>query len=396
MFKNIADLDVLANDAICVKHFATMDLIESHPDAPALEVLALMTANDFDIVPISDGEQQLGFVSKVEIEKLHDSEPVRKVLHPINEAVMVSPNASLQEAFERLAAFPDGWFFVWGKSKPQGIVTFDDLGKPAVSLYLLAKILMLEAGLRRLLGTYTNTPIPDTPSPIPDTHSQDYIDGEPYSLSTVVNKIKKQPSLYSDLGFDSGKKFDKGTGFIIKLRNHFAHGRSILASSDNLSEAILLINKIDSLIETVSSKIESRGQVWDAFIKSHIVERTTDDEEIFWVGANAIPLPMKAPIFVISAENPFEQVLEAQTNDRRTECLSKLLNYRRLKSIKVIGQSSDGNWKQASFVIERMNILEACKLAEDFGQRAIFELDEENIRVISIDGVTRKEEKRNR
>ena len=395
MFRNIADLDGLANDAIRVKHFGTMDLIESHPDVPALEVLALMTANDFDIVPISDGDQQLGFVSKAEIKQLHDSEPIHKVIHPINKAVMVSPNASLQEAFEKLATSDGGRLFVGEANKLQGIVTFEDLGKPAVSLYLLAKILMIESGLRRLLGSYTDTPISDAPS-----KDSDY--EEPSYIRDVLKLIKKKsPLLVKDLGFVSKNKasnnqFDEGFNFINDLRNDLAHGRSILSNTTDVSDALKRIKKIDLRLEQISKLINDRNNVWEAFAKTHIVKRTVTVTEDFWVGKNAIQLPLKTPIFVITASNPLEEVLSKEKNSRRNQSLRDLLEYRKLDFVEVVGQSPDGKWSENSFAIEGMTRLEACKLAKDFSQRAVFELESETVKVISITGKIMSERDRNR
>ena len=389
MFKNITNLDELANEVIKVKHFATMELVEADPDEPALEIVAWMTANNFDIVPVSNGDQ-IGFVSKVTLESFRDDEAIRKAICPIDKAFMISPNASLRDVLDKFILTGSSWLFVDGVNKPQGIVTLYDLEKPAVSLLLLAKILMLEAGLRRLLGTYTNTPIPDSPS-------EHGIAGEPQKLYELLDKVREESSLVSELGFSliSGEVVLKGqfrdvTTRIRLLRNHLAHGGSILNKVKNPLEAVQRINEIDDLLEKVKSKVDDRDQVWNAFINTIIVDKS-DGKEIFWVGANAIPLPMQLPIFVISAENPFEEVLLSDQNNKRTSCLRKLLKYRELKFMKVFGKSPHGSWKQASFAIEGISKKDACELAKKFGQRAIFELTQDDkMRVISVDGVCRK------
>jgi len=394
MFKNFTNLDELANEAIKVKHFATMELVEADPDEPALEIMAWMTANNFDIVPVSNGDQ-IGFVSKVKLELLRDDEAIRKAICPIDKAFMISPNASLRDLLDKFTLTGSSWLFVDGVNKPQGIVTLYDLEKPAVSLFLLAKILMLEAGLRRLLGTYTNTPIPDSP-PKDDIDGND-IDGNPKKLSRLLEKVKEESSLVSDLGFSSSSgdvilkgRFKNVTKRIKDIRNHLAHGRSILNEVENPLEALQLINEDDKLLEKVKSKVDDRVQVWNAFINTIIVDES-DGKEIFWSGANAIPLPMQLPIFVISAENPFEEVLLSNQNDERTSWLRKLLKYRELKFMKVFGKSPHGSWKQASFAIEGISKKDACELAKKFGQRAIFELTQDDkMRVISVDGVCRK------
>ncbi|MFN5472251.1 MAG: DUF3293 domain-containing protein, partial [Pseudanabaena sp.] len=50
-----------------------------------------------------------------------------------------------------------------------------------------------------------------------------------------------------------------------------------------------------------------------------------------------------------------------------------------------------GSWKQVSFAIEGISKKDACELAKKFGQRAIFELTQDDeMRVISVDEVCRK------
>lgn len=91
------------------------------------------------------------------------SELQDKLLKPLNKAKFVDLDDkkanSLKMTFEHFNPPTIEWFFVGREKKIKGIVTFEDLGKPAVSLYLLAKLLMVESGLRRLWGTYTNTEV---------------------------------------------------------------------------------------------------------------------------------------------------------------------------------------------------------------------------------------------
>ncbi|MFN5474340.1 MAG: CBS domain-containing protein, partial [Pseudanabaena sp.] len=72
MFNNLGDLKKLAEEAILIEHFATMnsDLITVQADKPIIEVLALMTANDFDVIPVVEGENWIGFVEKKDISSL--------------------------------------------------------------------------------------------------------------------------------------------------------------------------------------------------------------------------------------------------------------------------------------------------------------------------------------
>jgi hypothetical protein len=167
------------------------------------------------------------------------------------------------------------------------------------------------------------------------------------------------------------------------------HGRNILSLTDDPRTAVARISDIDSLVERITTLIRDREQIWQAFARTHVIHREVT--EYFWVGPNAIQLPLPPPVHVISAANPFEQVLTDVQNKRRTDALCGLLKSRGLEFVELIGQSPDGHWAQTMFAITGMSRSEACALASKFGQRAIFELDEHEFRVVCVDGTVRAE-----
>ncbi len=430
VFNNLGDLEKLAKEAILVEHFATMssDLITVQADKPIIEVLALMTANDFDVIPVVEGENWIGYVEKKDISKLavnygdkYISELQDKLLKPLNEAKFVDLDDkkanSLQMAFEHFNPPANEWFFVGRGEKIGGIVTFEDLGKPAVSLYLLAKLLMVEAGLRRLWGTYTNNPTTDAPpkktrSDAPPKKDKSKEPKEPTVFSHIIKNVEKQSennddNIIRDLGYTCDL-FHEHTNHMLELRNTIAHGSNILSFAErekkDIKEVIKCIREIDKLLGEIRKLTQNRDQVWNAFEKSHIVTKrqvkTTKqlkkviiDSEV-WVGVNIVDLPkdLQLPVYVISAENPYEEVLSEKKNKVRTKAIRDVLNYRKSKSsnrkweyAEVVGQSPDKQWKQDSFAVGGISINEARDLAEMFGQRAIFELTQEYIRVIPTD-----------
>ena len=384
MFRYFKDLDKLAN-ALRVEHFATMASELEYVDSQdsAIEVLAWMKANDFDIAPVEkDGEKSFFIDREKDFKDIADGKIIANCMKPIPFSELVNPrNVSMKDALQLLSK--KGWFFVGIGNVLEGIVTQSDLGKPAVSFYLLFHLLMLEAGLRRLLGSYTDTQIPDAAPEYGDTFSR------------TINEIYKSKDLKNDLGLPlSEKSFKKSTRYLIDLRNALAHGRSIVDEyKDNLSGAIECVDNLESILKKVASKINNRDNIWDKFAETHVV-KLIETKEIgklintreIWAGTNAMPnLPMNSPIYVISAANPLEEVLLTDENKKRHLGLHDILESRKLKFEEVFGESPNGKWSEASFAIEGMNKKDACKLAKKFGQRAIFELTPEEIKVISVD-----------
>ncbi|HCQ01453.1 MAG TPA: hypothetical protein DIT99_12520, partial [Candidatus Latescibacteria bacterium] len=116
--------------------------------------------------------------------------------------------------------------------------------------------------------------------------------------------------------------------------------------------------------------------------------------EIIAPGAGSLPLPL--PIHVITVFNPFGRVLDTAENEMRNDVLSESLSIRGLEFRPVLGRSPDSNWPEPSFAVHGLSRVEACKLARRLGQRAVFELDADEFRVVSGGGGVRKQGQRNK
>ena len=138
--------------------------------------------------------------------------------------------------------------------------------------------------------------------------------------------------------------------------------------------------------------MENLDQIWQTYIDTKIVQKSNDHA---WTGKNAIPLPWEPPIHVITACNPFEQVLTDDENQKRNSALEEILNARNLKYESVIGKSTKDSWQEISYAIHGLSRVQACELAFQFEQRAIFEIDNEELHVISAkDMVIQRTKKR--
>ena len=383
MLKYGDDIDRLAESAIRVEHFVNKELIQARSEDAAAKVKAWMVVNDFDVAPLID-TSHCSFIKREDVLALGSQDAVGAAAQRVPPEQLVARDVPLSTALGIL--HKRGWFFVSQGGEIEGIVTRHDLARPAVSLYLFARILSLEHGLRRLLGTYTNTPIPDAPPAEPDS-------SDPGSLASVVNRVGKVDELRRALGLTVRRAFKDATGFIAELRNHLAHGRSILNVEENARSAVERIRGLDALHLQVSKLVEEREQVWRTLAATHIVKRRVT--ETIWSGPEAVSLPLGSPLHVITACNPFERVLSAAENAKRNESLGELLAARPLEVIPVLARSPDGRREQGSFAVYGLSRIEACELARQFGQRAVFELDEQEFRVVTPAGDVRECRPRN-
>jgi hypothetical protein len=317
-------------------------------------------------------------ILRSELAKADNDQLVISSAKAVRDEQLVASSTPLKIALEILHAH--GWFLVYDNNLITGIVTQSDMGKPAISLYIFARMISLEHGLRRLLGSYLNTPITDEPSSSMDSASPKY-------LKDVLNEIKKIPELIKTLGFSSKTAFERGTNFLVDLRNHLAHGRSILAQADDVQDAVKRIEKLENLVNKISDLLVEREQVWRAFESTNIIQKT--NAEIIWAGPGASSLPLLTPIHIITAYNPFERVLSQEENQKRQEALKRLLELRPVKFVSVCGMSPDGQWSEPSFAVSGFTRSQACELARYIGQRAVFELDDEFLFVIDSDETIR-------
>ena len=73
----------------------------------------------------------------------------------------------------------------------------------------------------------------------------------------------------------------------------------------------------------------------------------------------------------ITAWNPLPEILSIPENNKRNKLLEKELKKRDLHYTKGLGKADDGHWSEDSFFIKNISTLEAVKLGNMFGQKAI-------------------------
>lgn len=131
-----------------------------------------------------------------------------------------------------------------------------------------------------------------------------------------------------------------------------------------------------------TSSISQDNNFWDAFIDSYIVEN--NDNKRVWSGPHAQTLLLATPIHTITACNPLAQLLSINENKQRNKSLQKRIVNLNVEFKLVIGCSPDNHWKEPSFAVSGLNRAEACKLAWEFDQHAIFELTENELLVLDV------------
>ena len=379
MLERSAEIDDLAGRIFLAEHFCSSTIQAPEPSEPVGEVRVWMELNDIDQAPLAHtaGTQ---VVLRRALQGVSPDRCVAELAIATPDGHWLDGAASMQQALAALAQRQ--WLLVRSDSTLIGILTRHDLASPVVSAYLLARLLGLEHGLRRLYGSFSHQPLPDEPG----------LPGEPgdWSLAMLLNHVAPLTTLREALGFQSRNAFERATGGLVALRNHLAHGRSLLTLSSHLAEALERIEGLDQLMGRVRRLLNDREHVWDAFSATEIVG--LNDPGQVWAGTGASALPLPAPVHVITAQNPHERVLEDDVNEERHRLLHCYLQMRAPEAqwIEVLGRSCSGPWAEASWAISGLTRAEALAIAQRFEQRAIFELTEADVHVIGVDGTERR------
>lgn len=371
-----SEIDFIVSDAIKIKHIKQKYSFSIKNDDNIQEVYAWMEANEVKVAPVNIDGKKAFYIDIEDIRELKEDEySIEPYIKEIHEKQLVKSNEPLENVFNILLEYE--WFAVQDRDNYIWIININDLASPVINIYLFTNLISIEHGLRRLLGSYTNTQITEAAS-----ENVNDSDNDPVYLSKVFKLVSDVERLISDLGY-SRSAFKKFTGRLLALRNHIAHGRNILNIKKTTHEAVTLIISIKDFLNQISNLILNRDQVWDVYLDTLIIESETNN---IYSGPDALPLPTLDNSYIITAHNPFEKVLSDIQNRKRNQFLKKVLKLYSQDVKEVNGTSRCFQWNEESFMISGISREKACDIAAKFGQRAIFELSEDYMYVVSVDG----------
>lgn len=255
-----------------------------------------------------------------------------------------------------------------------------------VGAFDAARFRTLQQNLKRLLGSYTNTPQPGLPEAREtpagkDTRGENagQLLGE---LIEVLTKVASNTELRNDLG-QTRESLQQLTGHLAELRSPFADSYARRDEYDNTPTAVENDRQLSQLWERTAELMEDRTQVWQAFGDSLIMD---ESKTTTFAGPQAVRLPFPEPCFVITAWNPVETPLRLDENQWRNERLKDMLKTRTEQVLGVIGCSRCGGWQEESYLIAGIAEDEVLRLANQFDQRAIFRLSQRTKDVLDSDG----------
>lgn len=353
------DLGRLAADAVRVRHWMTQRVHHAPADAPSHLVATWMDALDLSLAPL-EGDPVQRYVRRADL--VHPDTPVASASQPIAPPHLVGADLSLDEALPHLARH--GWFFVLAGRRVVGVVTRSDLARPAVTQHVLTHLLTLEQGLDQLLRSYGGFREPPT--------------GRRSFFQTVDDTLRT-PALRDDLGLDPASA-GATLHDLRRLRNHLAHGRSVLDHEPDLPDAIHTALETTRLCRKVWALLDDRPQIWAAFLDAQLTHPAT--------GA-AWPPPLSGVQHAITACNPAEERFPDAINQRRNQALRGWLEAAGGQLVDSLTTAPDGSWPEPGFLVRGLPLDAILPIAARFDQRAIYEITPSERRVIDMNGQVR-------
>lgn len=90
----------------------------------------------------------------------------------------------------------------------------------------------------------------------------------------------------------------------------------------------------------------------------------------------------KSDFYMITAANPFSQLLSENENNKRNQLLYNLLSPEHPEILSALGRSPDGSWVEKGWVVRSNNQNKIVALAQKFEQNAIFRFSSRGKKVI--------------
>jgi hypothetical protein len=385
----VAALTALVDRTLTAAHVVSAPLWAVDANEPAVRVAASLAARDFDVAGIA-GNPITHYVTRDAL-CAGGRGRTAKYASPILASNCVEKSFPLGSLFDKLTT--DEYVFVLDNDEVRSIITRADLQAPAIGVVVLAYLTVIETGLKDLVlgerGDSWLEPLPEerraaVEKLFNDKRRKNLAIGmdDCLNFSDWLTLAAAASGVRARLGFASPTSFCKTVGAFPDLRNALAHGGTILDGVDPL-KALARVARVRQFAELVWSRVDGRTALWDTYASTVIM---IPRRRGVLAGPGAVETePACAPMHVITAWNPGSVQRSRDANRAANAELRAVLVEQGCRPKTVIGESPDGRWREESLLVGGLSRERAAALGALFGQTAIFELDDERLRVIRCD-----------
>ncbi len=382
----LASLLGVAERAITVADLATTDLWCVEPEWSAAQSADGLRTRSFDAAPLR-GNPIRRYVTLPAVEAGEGS--ALKLSRPIDVELEVSGALPLTDAVAALTHQP--FLFVLERDRVNGMVTRADLQRLPVSMVALGLIIAAEAALDVLIARFTNMQWLSLLSPERQEDIQVVFDDrrkrnaeitrlQCLNLDDRMTIASKLDRLRLELGHSSRKGFNKWAKPIKDLRNTLAHGGGLLDAQPDPVTAADLFQSAREFAERAWRVVEEGEQMWDVFLQTSIALDGPAGRVVLAGEDAVVDLPMPPPLHVLTGWNPGARPRSVAENERWNQQLRERLQATGTVTETALGWL--GSWSEPSFVVSGLSTAGVVQLAREFGQVAVFELTQDELRVI--------------
>lgn len=384
----IKPLARLVQSTLTVADIVNRPLWCLRPDMQVNDALDAMDANGFDVGGVA-GIPVAHFVRREALASATPGRKVKSVMQPILASQCVERSLPIGRLLELLTNHE--MLFVLEGSDVGWLVNHSDLSATAVSIAVLAHLAAIEEGVKELATAFSDEHIRKSMSTgiAKAQENFDKLNSDGLEVSLLdcfyfrdwMNFVRNTDDLRVALGFDSRKEFKRFSQILSDLRNDTAHGRGILSSALNPSEALTSVGRAIGFARRIWDLVDEQQPIWDRFAETEIVFPRSSKSPLVGVGASKT-WPWDDPIHVLTAWNPAGVWSHHSRNTEANERLAETLKRHKCQCNRVVGRSRDGKWAEDSLLVEGLKRQQAADIGLNFAQTAIFELDEENLHVV--------------
>lgn len=221
-----------------------------------------MTARGYDVAPFEQRPPDR-YIERRWLEGR--TGPADGFAKALDASLVVTSAVSLSEALHELKR--RAFFFVMEGQRVVGVVTRADIQRPAVSMIVLEFILIIEAGLTRLieseLGSSWREMVPPERLQAAEgrlierrRRNAELVLEDCLTFEDRLAVVKESEALRDQLGYLSKNKFRQWTERVKRLRDTLAHAGSILDFDPDPEAALSFAEEVRGLAERVLGLVE--------------------------------------------------------------------------------------------------------------------------------------------
>jgi hypothetical protein len=228
-----------------------------------------LSENGYDVSPVVEGEQPVGFVAIEDLSDVPDSASISEHHNPITLEEIISTDADFGSSLSAL--YDVGFYFLGGRNQVTGVLTRADLNTSPAYIHLYDRLSLLEESFRDLITAEApdwkdNSEIDLYRDEIRDIERR-YQQAESANIaleaihyaqfSTLAKIITAVKPCWRACGFSNGDVAERDLSDVTDVRNAVAHSNLLIENTgQGLMEGRTVATVLDAY-ETIEACIEA-------------------------------------------------------------------------------------------------------------------------------------------